>query len=457
SGALSALARRQGATLFMTLLAAFKVLLGRWADEKDVMVGTPIAGRTHRQIEELIGFFVNTLVLRTDLSGGTSGDGPAFQELLARVRQVAPDAYAHQDLPFEQLVEEVEPERDLSSTPLFQVMFILQNAPQATATGADRAVSPLPIEGETTKFDLTLSLRESDLGVSGSLAYRTDLFDDTTIDRLLAHYQRLLAAAVADPEARVGQLPWWTPAERHQLVAEWNDTATADRSEQSFHELLAGWVERTPDAVAVVFEDRRLSYRELDREANQLAQHLAARGVGGPASRPEMLVGICVERSPEMVVGILAILKAGGAWLPLDPEYPRERLAFMMADAGLSLVLTQERFLEALPEHEAEVICLDCEPAAAAPTAKTAGRVAGTHAAYVIYTSGSTGRPKGVVLTRRGLANLAAAQIRRFELGPEDRILQFASLNFDASVWEITIALGAGAALHLAPPDRLLP
>ncbi|MCP4664646.1 MAG: amino acid adenylation domain-containing protein, partial [bacterium] len=471
------LSRRRGVTLFMTLLAGFKAVAARYTGREDVAVGTPIAGRNHREIEDLIGFFVNTLVLRTDLAGD-----PTFVELLDRVRQVALDAYAHQELPFEHLVEELEPERDLSTSPLFQVLFAVQNAPRESLELPGLTLRPAAAEGgRTAKFELALSLQESPQGLVGTVEYRTDLFDDTTIDRLLVHYQRLLAAAVANPEARLRQLSWWTPAERHQLAAEWNDTAAAEPPGRTIHELFAIPVERTPDAVAVVFEgsgrpQQRLSYRELDRRANQLAHHLAARGVGGPASRPEVLVGICLERSPEMVVAILGILKAGGAWLPLDPEYPRERLAFMIADAGLSVVVTQKRLMAALPDDGAQVVCLDSRagwqgqttPAVARTTSRSVegpqasgvrkfALVCPDQSAYVIYTSGSTGRPKGVVVSHRGLANLAAAQIRLFGLRPEDRILQFASLNFDASVSEIAIALAAGASLHLAPRDRLLP
>ncbi|MCP4654590.1 MAG: amino acid adenylation domain-containing protein, partial [bacterium] len=407
---------------------------------------------------------VNTLVLHTDLSRGPADRGTAtrelgYQELLARVRRVALGAYAHQDVPFERLVEELQPDRDMSFSPLFQVMFVLQNAPRAAVeTAAGLTLSSFPSEVGTAKFDLTLSLQESGTGVSGALEYNTDLFDRTTMVRLLTHFQRRLAAIVDDPEQRLSELAWWTQAERHQLLVEWNDTASAEPPGALFHELFASWAERRPDAVALVFEDQRLSCRELDRRADQLARLLRDRGARD-AGRLERPVGICVERSPEMVVGILGILKAGGAWLPLDPEYPRERLAFMAADAGVRTILTRKRFLGSLPEREAEVICLDSERAAVAAesTARIASPTTAEHPAYVIYTSGSTGRPKGVVVKHRGLANLVAAQIRCFELRSGDRLLQFASLNFDASVSEIAMALAAGASLHLAPRERLLP
>ncbi|MCP4659506.1 MAG: AMP-binding protein, partial [bacterium] len=468
SKALVRLSREHGVTLFMTLLAGFKVLLARSTGQDDVAVGSPIAGRNHREIEELIGFFVNTLVLRTDLSGN-----PSFSELLGRVRRGALDAYAHQDVPFEHLVEELEPERDLSSTPLFQVMVALQNAPQGTLELPGLTLSPAAEEGgKTAKFDLTLSLRESELRVEGGLEYCIDLFDATTIDRFLAQYEQLLAGAVADPERRLSELRWWTQAQRHQLLVEWNDTAAEAPDRWPIHELLTVRAERTPEAVAVVWEGptvERLSYGELDRRTNQLARYLRARGVG-----PEVLVGIFLERSPEMVIAILGILKAGGAWLPLDPEYPRERLAFMVADARPGVVLTRERLVDALPDDGAQVVCLRAgwqgqTPPVVVRTPSRAGEVPQASGvkkfalvcpdqpAYVIYTSGSTGRPKGVVVSRRGLANLSSAQIRLFGLRPVDRVLQFASLNFDASVAETVTALAVGASLHLASPERLLP
>ncbi|MCP4659191.1 MAG: AMP-binding protein, partial [bacterium] len=303
SAALAALGRGHGATLFMTLLAAFKVLLGRWTCQEDLVVGTPIAGRNRKETEGLIGFFVNTLVLRTDLGGD-----PSFRQLLGRVRRGALDGYAHQDLPFEQLVEELQPDRELSFPPLFQVMFVLQNAPRASFATPGPAMRPFPFEtSAVAKFDLTLSLQESDAGLYGTLEYGTDLFDPTTMGRLAAHFQDLLAAIVDDPGKRLSELPWATAAERHQLRREWNDTATP--AGELFLELFARRVERTPEAVALVWEGptvARLSYGELDRRTNQLARTLRARGVAG---RSEVPVGIFVERSPEMVVAILGILK----------------------------------------------------------------------------------------------------------------------------------------------------
>ncbi|MCP4656818.1 MAG: AMP-binding protein, partial [bacterium] len=366
SEALAALARSEGATLFMTQQADFKILLHRTSGSEDIVVGTPIAGRNRREIEGLIGFFVNTLVLRTDLSRDTADRGtadrvPTYRELLARVRRVSLDAYAHQDLPFERVVEELRLPRNMSYTPLFQVMFVLQNAPGTSLELPDLTMSSLPTRGEAAMFDLTLTLQERETGVSGSLEYNTDLFDRTTMARLLAHFELLLAGIVDDPEQRLGELPWLTQPERHQLLAEWCDTRTDAVRERSIQELFELQVETMPDASAVVFERsgapaQRLSYRELNRRANQLAHYLRSLGVG-----PEVLVGVCVERSPEMVVALLGVLKAGGVWVPLDPEYPRERLAFMLEDTGISVLVTHQRLRRELPEHAALTVCPDAE------------------------------------------------------------------------------------------------
>ncbi|MCP4660793.1 MAG: AMP-binding protein, partial [bacterium] len=397
SEALAALSRQHAATLFMTLMAAFKTLLSRWTGETDVVVGSPIAGRTHKELEGLIGFFVNTLVLRTDLSGG-----PGFDELLAQVRRVALDAYAHQNVPFERLVEELDPDRDMSFTPLFQVMFGLQNAglqnaSQASAQGAAPAADSPAAEPGTAKFDLTLSLRETSAGLRGSLEYNVDLFDSTTIERLAAHLRGLMAAVVEDPEARIAELPWFAAAERHQLLREWNDTGSADRPAGLIHELFERQVARTPEAVALVFEDQRLSYGELDRRANQLAHHLRSLGI-----LPESRVGLCAERSPELVVALVGILKSGAAYVALDPGYPPERLAFMLADAGIGVLVTEEclrgRLGDALPKPAPEVVMLDSGSGAGACQGDFGIGNGATpeNLAYVIYTSGSTGRPKGV-------------------------------------------------------------
>ena len=304
---LKAIGRRHRSTLFMTLLAAFQTLLYRYTGQADIAVGSPIAGRSWVEVEGLIGFFVNTMVLRTNLAGN-----PSFLDLLGRVREVALEAYAHQNIPFEKLVEELQPERNLSHSPLFQVAFVLQNTPRAPLQFEGLTLSPLQVDSGTAKFDLMMVMQEEPEGLSGALQYNTDLFDDVTILRMLGHFRTLLEGIVAHPEQRLANLPLLTPAERHQLLVEWNDTDTNSPRDQCIHELFEAQVERTPETIAVVFEDQQLTYRELNGRANQLAHYLRTLGVG-----PEVLVGICVERSLEMIVALLGILKAGGAYVPL--------------------------------------------------------------------------------------------------------------------------------------------
>ncbi|HOR01271.1 MAG TPA: amino acid adenylation domain-containing protein [Anaerolineae bacterium] len=444
---LTALSRREGVTLFMTLLASFQALLARYTGQEDICIGTPIANRRRPELEGLIGFFVNTLVLRTDLSGD-----PTFRELLKRVRQVALDAYAHQDLPFEQLVEAVQPERDLSHTPLFQAMLVLNNAPLQPAHLSGLAIEPLPVESGIARFDLTLQLNEAAEGLAGFLEYNAEVLESESIARLLGHWRTLLAGACADPEQPLSALPLLTRPEQQQLLGDWAGQAADWPLDRCAHQLFEEQAARIPEAIALACDEQQMSYAELDRRANQLAHALQRLGVG-----PEALVGLCVERSPEMVVGILGVLKAGGAYLPLDPHYPAERLAFMFDDAHVSVLLTQAHLAGRLPPHGAHVIQLDAEwPAIAAepdtvpPTAVTPGNLA-----YVIYTSGSTGRPKGTLLCHRGLCNLALAQAQAFGVRQGKRVLQFAPLSFDASVWELVMALCNGATLCLAAPEAL--
>jgi len=328
---LNALGQQHDATLFMIMLAAFKTLLYRHSGQRDLVVGTPIAGRTRKELEGLIGFFVNTLVLRTHLPAHRE---PSFVELLERVRQVAMDAYAHQDLPFDQVVKELAPERSGGANPLFQVMFVLQTAPGGSAEMPGLKLRHLGMSWGTAKFDLTIVLGGT--GMSGMLEYDTDLFDATTMDRLIAHFTRLLAGIVADPQRRLGELSLLSAAEGQQLLVEWNDTGAPRLCEEPIHALFERWAERTPDAVALVGAETQMSYGELDRQANQLARLLRSRGV-----KAEVPVGILIERSPEMVVGILGILKAGGAYLPIDPASPPERREFMLRDAGVPVLLTR--------------------------------------------------------------------------------------------------------------------
>ncbi|MBO1049496.1 MAG: AMP-binding protein [Dolichospermum sp. DEX182a] len=394
---LQSLSSKSGTTLFMTLLAAFATLLYRYSGQSDILLGTPIANRNRSEIESLIGFFVNTLVLKTNFE-----DNPSFQKLLTQVRETTLQAYEHQDVPLEQVVEALKPERSLSHSPLFQVMFGLQNLPINEIELPDITLIQLETENTIAKFDLTLLISETEQELVGSWEYNTDLFDGSSIERMAAHFHNLLSAIVENPAATVGELPLLSAAERHQLLVEWNDTASEYPIDKCIHQLFASQVEKTPDAVAVVFENQQLTYRQLNQKANQLAHHLQTLGV-----KPEFLVGICVERSLEMVVGLLGILKAGGAYLPLDPYYPSERLSYMLADAGVEILLTQQNLLSSLSSHPARVICLDTDwPTIAQHSHKNLDvAVCADNLVYVIYTSGSTGQPKGVMNTHRGIHN----------------------------------------------------
>ncbi|MEH2268244.1 MAG: amino acid adenylation domain-containing protein [Nostoc sp.] len=446
---LEKLSQEQGVTLFMTLLAAYDTLLYRYTGVADILVGSPIANRDRSEIEGLIGFFVNTLVMRTNLA-----DNPSFSELLTRVREVALSAYAHQNLPFEMLVEALQPERDLSHTPIFQVMFALQNASTSEVELTRLTVSPLMSEGITAKFDLTLIMQNTTTGLVGVWEYNTDLFDASTIKRMSNHFVTLLEGVIANPQQQISQLSLLTEVEQQQLLVEWNNTQADYPFDKCIHQLFEEQCLSTPDAVAVVFDNQQLTYYQLNCRANQLAHYLRSLGV-----KPDVLVGICVERSLDMVVGLLGILKAGGAYLPLDPEYPTERLSFMLEDAQVSVLLTQQRLIQRLPEYQAKQVFLDkvWEQIAQNNQDNPITGVKAFHLANVIYTSGSTGRPKGVMVEHKGLCNLAQAQIQTFGLDSNSRVLQFASFSFDASIWEVVMALRSGGTLYLGTKDSLLP
>ncbi len=447
SRALSALSQQEGVTLFMMLLAAFKTLLYRYTGQEDVLVGSPIANRNRTEIEGLIGLFVNTLVVRTNLAGN-----PTFRELLGRVRSVTSGAYAHQDLPFEQLIGELQPQRDLSRNPLFQVMFVLQNTPRPTMTRSDLTLSPLESRSGTAQFDLRLSMEEDGDGLGGLCEYSTEIFDAATINHLLNHFRALLMAIAADPEQRLSDLALLMTGERQQLLDDWNSTLTdySQMRQQGLHHLIAEQVAQTSDATALVFENHHLTYQELGRRANQLAHYLQALGVGS-----ESLVGISAERSLEMVIGLLGILKAGGAYVPLDPTYPRERLAFMLADAQVPVLLTQQRLVQDLPAHAAEVVCLDTgwDLISQSSEAAPANGATADSLAYAIYTSGSTGRPKGAMNTHRGICNRLLWMQEAYRLTPADRVLQKTPFSFDVSVWEFFWPLLTGACLVVARPE----
>jgi amino acid adenylation domain-containing protein len=442
---LKTLAQQQEVTLFMTLLAAFQVLLFRYTGQEDIVVGTPIAGRTHRQTEELIGFFVNTLVLRTNLSGN-----PSFRDLLKRIREVALDAYAHQDVPFERLVEELQPKRDLSHNPLFQVLFVLQDASAEILDISELYVRSFPVEKATVQFDLTLELMETSEGVRGWLEYNTDLFEAATITRMADHLQTLLENIGQTPDLPIGELPLLTESKRRQLLIEWNATETDYPEGQCIHHLFEAQVEHTPGALALIFEEQQLTYHELNTRANQLAHYLQTLGVG-----PEVPVGLCMERSVEMVVGLLAVLKAGGAYVPLDPAYPSKRLAFLLQDSQMSVLLTQEQLRTRLPEHRAREICLDTDWERIAKQSQTnaKSKVKAENLAYVIYTSGSTGQPKGVQVNHGNLLNLIYWHRRAYRITAHDRATQVTSPAFDATGWEIWPYLAAGASVYFPPEE----
>ncbi len=433
-----------GTTLFMTLLAAFNVLLYRYSRQDDIVVGSPIANRTRAEIEGLIGFFVNTLALRTDLSGN-----PTFLELLAQVKNTTLDAYDHQDLPFEKLVEELQPERALSYNPIFQVMFVLHNATGASAQMPGLTVTPLDVDTGTSKFDLAVSLAEEADAMTGYLEYNVELFTEATMWRFWEHFYTLLFSIVANPERPIAALPLMGEGEQAQVILSWNET-TAVYPQTPIHQRFEQQAAQTPNAIAAEFSNQNVTYAELNRRANQLAQALQKQGVG-----PDVKVALSVERSLEMLVGLLGILKAGGAYVPLDPTYPQERLAYMLADSGATVLLTQTSLLPAMPEHQAKLICLDrdWQTIAQESTENPTSDVTLEDLIYIIYTSGSTGKPKGVALKQRAIANLLAWQLQNSRCGLGDKTLQFTTLSFDVSCQEIFATLASGGTLVMIDED----
>jgi amino acid adenylation domain-containing protein len=438
------LGERQHATLFMTLLAAFQVLLFRHAGQDDIVVGVPIAGRNRPELEDSIGFFVNMLAVRTDVSGN-----PTFRELLARVREAALGAYEHQDLPFEKLVEEIQPERDTSYAPLFQVMFHLDNLGPRSFELPGLTVTPLEADTGTAKFDLSLDLIESSTGLKGWFDYNTDLFDDSSIQRLAERFQILLKAAVAGPDTSIVDLPLLSPAEKDQLVVGLNQTAEVFPQASCLHQIFEAQVEQTPNATAVKFGAQELTFAELNQRANQLSHRLRRLGVG-----PEVLVAICMERSLELPIALLAVLKAGGAYTPLDPAYPRDRISFILAETGAPVVLTQQALAENHSFEGVQVIRLDSDVELFANESKENPRTEVTeeNLCYVIYTSGSTGQPKGAMLHHRGVRNRLLWGITDYRLGEGDVVLHKTPLTFDVSAWELFAPLLSGACLLIAKP-----
>lgn len=444
---LKLLSQKSEATFFMTLQAALAILLFRYSGQDDILIGTPIANRQRPELENLIGFFANTLALRNDLSGN-----PTFSQFLGKVRRMALDAYRHQDIPFELLVETLKPERSLSHSPLFQALLSLEEMTQEQRVNLPGlTVAFINEDLPVAKFDLTLAMQDREDGFAGHWEYATDLFAPAFIERMAGRFQTLLEGIVADPETQIEQLPLLSEAERRQLLLEWNNTQTDYPRNKCIHHLFEEQVERTPEAIAVVLGDRQLTYRGLNARANQLAHHLQTLGVG-----PDVLVGICMERSMEVAVGLLGILKAGGAYVPLDLSYPQERLAFMLADAQTPVLLTQQSLLERLPATAtAHRICLDSDwpKLAQAKTDAPATSVTADHLAYVIYTSGSTGQPKGAMNAHRGVCNRLLWMQDTYALDANDRVLQKTPFSFDVSVWEFFWPLMAGACLVMAKPE----
>ena len=461
---LQALTRKEGATLYMLLLAALQVVLSRWSGQRDIVVGSPIAGRTHRQTEGLLGFFLNTLVMRGDLR-----DNPTFRELLVRSRELSLQAYAHQDLPFEKLVAELHPERDLSRQPVFQVMFVMQNMPFSRLNLLGAELGGIADVYLTSKFDLTMYVfgglagyvyDEADAnGLFGALEYSTDLFDRETTDQMVQCYLTLLEEIAADPDRCIWELPMMRAEQRRQVVDEWNTTEEEFRRDLCVHELFAEQAERTPNAVALVYEGEELSYAELDRRSNQCAQYLRGLGVG-----PERVVGVCMDRSLEMVVALLGIMKAGGAYLPLDPGYPASRLIFMAADARVKALITKVHLRSGFGEMAGECLVWEEIQGAIARASKSApvSGVRPDNLAYVIYTSGSTGQPKGVGATHAGTVNRVQAQQKEMGYEVGESCCQKTSLNFVDAVLEIWGPLLNGGRLVIASeraaadPEELL-
>ncbi len=442
---LQQLSRKHGATLFMTLLSAFGVLLSRYSGQEDVVVGSPIANRRDRALEPLIGCFVNTLALRLNLA-----DTPTFSEFLSRVRQTTLDAYSHQDLPFETLVEALQPKRTLSYTPLFQVMFVLQNAPVEKLALSGITLTPLEGERTTAKFDMTLSMQETESGLSGTWEYNRDLFEASTVQRSIEQFQILLEAIVTDSECSVGELPLLSELEKEQLLVQWNQTDLATDTDGCIHHLFEESVRQTPHAVAVTGEETELTYEQLNRQADQLAAYLQSLGVGS-----EVPVGVFLDRAPTLIVALMGIFKAGGAYVPLDPDYPLERIRMILEDSGVSVLLTESQLRDRLPEVTCETVELDGEWPCRDHPQNVA--VTGENLAYIIYTSGSTGRPKGVAIEHRNAVTLLKWAQKVFSPQDLTGVLASTSLCFDLSVFEIFLPLSCGGRVILARNALQLP
>ncbi|SCN41681.1 non-ribosomal peptide synthetase [Bacillus wiedmannii] len=437
------ISRQEGSTLFMTLMAAYQSFLARYTGQKDILVGSPIANRNHKGVEGLIGFFVNTLVYRSDLSGT-----PTFREILNQTKKKALKAYEYQDIPFEKVVEAVQPERSMSHSPIFQTMFTLQNIKQERLDLPDRSIEMVESNMSIAKFDLSLTAYEVEEGLFVSFEYNTDLFDSSTIARMAGHFENWLNEITYHPDESYTKLSMLSDTEQKQLLEEWNDTDVVYGHDCMIHELFEQQVARTPDAVAVVYEGGKLTYQELNEKSNQLAHFLQKRGIG-----PESLVGICIERSPDMIIGLFGILKAGGAYVPLDPSYPENRLRYILENSQIQVLLTKEALQEWLPK-DIQAICLDRDQVMISKESNLApvSGVTANNLAYIIYTSGSTGNPKGVMIEHHSVINRLQWMQKKYPLAEEDTILQKTPFSFDVSVWELFWWSFVGARVCLLPP-----
>ncbi|MCB1121718.1 MAG: AMP-binding protein, partial [Verrucomicrobiae bacterium] len=438
---LKTLSRSHGTTPYMTLLAVFHVLLYRYTGQEDIVVGTPVAGRKDLEFENLIGFFVNTLLIRTDLSGN-----PGFDEFLERVTSVTLNALDNQDIAFDKLVEELQPDRQLNRNPLFQIMFLLQNHDGSNLQMDGLKVEQIMVEKSTSGFDFAFTTIFKPEGLSLRVNYSTELFEDDTIDRMLGHYHRLLEAIIANPSQSISTLPLLTEAEQKRMFVEWNNTAQTFPTDTCVHQLFAAQVKRGPDLVALIHEGKKMTFQELDEASNRLANRLIGEGVV-----PGDLVGICLEPSFDMVVSIMSVLKAGAAYLPLDPSYPADRLDLIVRNAQVKKIVTETANADSLGEAARLAFLLDREAAVLEnqSMADPSVEVGAESLAYVLYTSGSTGVPKGVMVSHRALLNHVLWRIDFTQLGDQDRLLQKTPLSFDVSVWELFGPLLSGAGMVL--------
>jgi amino acid adenylation domain-containing protein len=448
---LRSLAQSEGVTLFMLLLAAFKTLLYRYTGQEDIIVGSPIANRNHEKLKGLIGFFVNTLVLRSNLAGN-----PHFLEFLSQIRQVALEAYAHQDLPFDRLVEALQPERDLSYTPLFQVMFAMQDAPELEEIPG-LSLSEFKVEPQIAQFDLSVCIENKPEKLIATFEYNTDLFADGMIKQMLEHFQNLLAVIAIAPESRLSELSILSEVEKNQLLWEWNKTERDYPTDKCIHQLFEEQVVKTPDAVAVLFNGKELTYRELNDRANQLAHYIRQQEQGRKNKKAEILVGILTDRSWEMLIGLLAILKAGFAYIPIDPTYPRARIDYLLSDADISLLLTQEKLCKELSLENIICIDTDWEKISQESTENLPCQITPDNLAYVIYTSGSTGKPKGVAIAHSSAVTLLYWAKEVFTAEHLAGVLASTSICFDLSVFELFVPLSWGGKVILVQNALALP